>query len=113
MQQMQHFYEPMPSGKGVRPQCGEGSADVISLWVPSKRQKYSKIQRSRHIMAQTISPYSISTSQSQPQTEYGSNADEYGDLPTAEFLFVILVSGVSLALFLASLIGSLVYFKII
>ena len=67
-------------------------------------------------MAQTISPYSISTSQSQqsqPQTEYGSNADEYGDLPTAEFLFVILVSGVSLAVFLASLIGSLVYFKII
>ena len=67
-------------------------------------------------MAQTISPYSISTSQSlqgQPQTEYETNANEYRDLPTAEFLFVILVSGISFAVFLASLIGSLVFFKII
>ncbi|CAM3467078.1 hypothetical protein [Polaromonas hydrogenivorans] len=67
-------------------------------------------------MAQTISTYSINTShslQGQPQTEYETNANEYGDLPTAEFLFVILVSGVSLAVFLGSLIGALVFFKII
>ncbi|WP_041376758.1 hypothetical protein [Polaromonas naphthalenivorans] len=67
-------------------------------------------------MAQIINPYSISTSQSlqgQPQPEYEANTNEYGDLPTAEFLFVILVSGVSLAVFLGSLIGALVFFKII
>ena len=67
-------------------------------------------------MAQIINPYSIDTRQSlqgQPQTEYETNTNEYGDLPPAEFLFVILVSGVSLAVFLASLIGALVYFKII
>jgi len=39
MQQMQHFYEPMPDGKGVRPQCGQVSACVVSLRVGSKRQK--------------------------------------------------------------------------